>query len=109
MNDSAPLSLQARKAKLIAQGDAFRIALIRAKSQTAQSLRPQALLHEGIEHAYKFAAARLARASGLKKLGLQTLMPYLITTFMTRKHLLKPVLGIGMASAVVYLLRRKQR
>lgn len=104
--------LAAQKARLVAQGDSYRAGLAHARVQMAQSMRPDALLHGVVEHALVFAASRFEHLLAPTGVKVQTVLPYLITalSFIARKKLVKPALGIaaGIAGAV-WLLRRKRR
>ena len=105
-------ALAAQKARLIAQGDSYRAGLAHARVQMAQSLRPDALLHGVLDHALGFATARLEHLLAPTGLRVQTVMPYLIAalSFLARKKLIKPAIGIGAAAAgALWLMRRKGR
>ncbi len=110
--DVAHAALAAQKARLIAQGDSYRVGLVRSRVHMAQGLRPEALLHGAFDQALGFATARFEHLLAPTGLRLQTVMPYLIAavSFMARKKLLKPAIGIGVAAVgVMWWIRRKRR
>jgi hypothetical protein len=104
----------ARKKKLIAEGAFFRVGIVHAKAQAGHAMRPQALLHDAVEHAFGFASARMGDflAPGGLVPRLQSVMPYLLTaaSFVGRRKLLKPVLlgGVVLAGGVAWLMRNKR-
>ncbi|MBJ7309262.1 hypothetical protein ACFOLJ_30780 [Rugamonas sp. CCM 8940] len=108
-------ALAAAKARLIGEGELYRIGVVHAKARLAMALRPEALMHGAVEHAVGLAQARfgaLLQPGGLSGLNLKMLMPYALTvgSFVVRKRLFKPALGVGVALAagVAWLLRRKR-
>ena len=101
----------ARKKKLIAEGAFYRVGIVHAKAQAGHAMRPQALLHDAVEHALGFATARMGgflAPAGLVT-RLQSVMPYVLTaaSFIGRRKLVKPVLigGAVLAGAAAWLLR----
>lgn len=108
-------ALAAAKARLIGEGELYRIGVVHAKARVAMALRPEALLHGAVEHAVGLAQARfgaLLQPGGLAGLNLRTLMPYALTvgSFIVRRRLFKPALGVGLAVAAgaAWLLRRQR-
>ncbi|WGG48795.1 hypothetical protein [Rugamonas sp. DEMB1] len=108
-------ALAAAKARLIGEGELYRIGVVHAKARVAMALRPEALLHGAVEHAVGLAQARfgaLLQPGGLGGLNLKMLMPYALTlgSFVVRKRLFKPALGVGLAVAAgaAWLLRRQR-
>lgn len=104
-------TLAAQKAQLIAEGTLYRVRLVHAKVHTAQSLRPEALWHGAVDHALGFATTRIEHLLVPTGLRLQAVVPIFITacSFIARKKLIKPAIGIGLAAAigVLWLMRRK--
>lgn len=92
-----------RKDQLIREGQLCRVGLLRAKMQLADNLRPQRLLHGATRHLAEFAAARAEQVLAPGGLRLQTAIPFLMTagSFLARRKLLKPALGVGVAVAAV--------
>src|SRR5471032_1971627 len=109
-------ALAADKLRLIREGELYRIKVVHAKASVANALRPDAVLHSAVEHAVGMAQARfgaLLQPGGLKGLNLKALMPYALTvgSYVARKRLVKPALGVGVAVAlgVAWLMRHKRK
>lgn len=108
-------TLAADKARLILEGELYRVKVAHAKAQVTLATRPEALLHGAVEQALGLAQARfgaLLQPGGLSGLHLKTAMPVLLTvaSYVWRKRLIKPALGVGaaVALAVTWLVRRKR-
>jgi hypothetical protein len=112
-------ALDAEKKRLIREGELYRIKVVHAKARVGNALHPDALFHGALEHAVGMAKARmggLLQPGGLSGLGgminLKSLMPYALTvgSFIARKRLIKPAIGVALALGVgaAWLLRRKR-
>jgi hypothetical protein len=128
-------TLKATKARLIKEGELYRYSVQHAKHQVAQNLHPDVLLHGAVDMAVgavqgrvagligSMTAGRSASAGGAGGAGAgigigtllanyKRLMPVAITigTFIKRRHLVKPALGVGVVAAAVgaWLYKRKQ-
>lgn len=100
--------------RLIREGELYRIKVVHAKALVSQALQPDALMHGAVDHAVGLAQARLGgllQPGGLSKLNFKAVMPYAISigSFIARKRLIKPALGVvALAGAgVAWLLHRK--
>ncbi|CAN7388081.1 hypothetical protein [Duganella sp. Dugasp56] len=115
MSKEAELAeFNAEKQRLIREGELYRIKVVHAKALVGNALQPDAMFHGAVEHALGMAQARLGgllQPGGLKGINVKTLMPYALTlgSFIARKRLVKPALGIALAAGVgvAWLLRRK--
>lgn len=108
-------ALAANKARLIREGELQRVKVAHAKAQLGMALRPEALLHSAVGQATELAQARLGSLlspGGLNMANLKTVLPIALTvgSFIMRKRLLKPALGVGavVALGVAWLARRKR-
>lgn len=111
-------ALAAEKQRLIREGELYRIKVVHSKALVGQALQPDALLHGAVEHAVGLAQARLGGllqpggAGGLNLKSLKSLMPYALTigSFIARKRLVKPAIGLALAAGagVAWLLRHKR-
>lgn len=103
--------LAAEKRKLIADGELYRVGLVCAKALVAQELRPEALWQGVLSHALGFAAKHVEHILAPSGLRLQSVMPYLLTgmSLIARKKMVKPALGVIVALAVTWLIRKKRR
>ena len=103
----------AQKNRLIAEGQLYRVGIVHSKIHVAQALHPQALLNGVVNHAVGYANARLDNVLAPGGLSLQMAMPYLLAglSFLGRRKLMKPVLGVSLAGAAfawAWLARRKR-
>lgn len=94
-------SLADRKAQLMRQGDFYRVGIAHAKQHIKQGARPDALFHQALDHA---AWAVRSRIDGLLRptgISVAAVMPYALSIigFITRRHLVKPALGVTVALA----------
>lgn len=108
--DAAAAALAAHKNRLIGEGELYRVRLALAKAHVGAALRPEALLHEALGQAGRFAGNRLDGLLGPTGLRWQSVMPLVLTalSFIGRRRLVKPALGVGLAAvAVAWLLRRR--
>ncbi|MBA5606355.1 hypothetical protein H3H36_13440 [Duganella sp. FT3S] len=108
-------ALAADKARLIREGELQRVKVAHAKAQLGMAMQPEALWHSAVDQASALAQARLGgllSPGGLNAANLKRLLPIALTvgSFIMRKRLLKPALGVGTAVAlgVAWLARRKR-
>lgn len=108
-------ALAAAKERLIREGELHRVKVAHAKAQLGMAMRPEALLHSAVEQASELAQARLGgllSPGGLNAANLKRILPIALTvgSFVMRKRLLKPALGVGavVALGVAWLARRKR-
>lgn len=108
-------ALAADKARLIREGELQRVKVAHAKAQLGMAMQPEALWHSAVDQASALAQARLGgllSPGGLNAANLKRLLPIALTvgSFIMRKRLLKPALGVGAAVAlgVAWLARRKR-
>lgn len=107
-------ALAAHKLRLIREGELYRVSVVHAKIMVSNALQPDAVLHSAVEHAVGMAQARfgaLLQPGGLKNVNFRALMPYALTvgSFIARRRLVKPALGLGVAVAlgVGWLMRHR--
>jgi hypothetical protein len=105
--------LAERKARLLRQGEFYRVSIVHAKAHVKQGARPEALFHRALDHA---TWALRSRVDGLLRptgVNVASLMPYAVSIlgFLSRRRLLKPALGVGVALAAAswYLQRHRQQ
>lgn len=106
----------ADKARLIREGELYRIKVVHAKALVANALHPDALFHGAVDHAVGLAQRRfgtLLQPGGLSGFNFRALMPYALTvaSFIARRRLVKPALGVALAAGVgvAWMLRRRAR
>lgn len=111
----------ATKARLIKEGELYRVGVLAGKHNVMQSMHPEVLLHSAVDLAVGTAQTRLAGliggttvaagAGGLLA-NYKTIMPIAMSvgSFITRKRLVKPAIGVGAVLAAVgaWLYKRKQ-
>ena len=114
-------ALDAAKARLIKEGEVYRVSVLHAKHNVVQALHPEVLLHGAVDMAVGTVQTRLAgliggtaAAAGAGGLlaNYKTLMPIAMSigSFISRKRLVKPAIAVGAVVAAVgaWLYRRKQ-
>jgi hypothetical protein len=107
-------SLAARKQRLVAEGQLYRVSIEHAKVNVAYGMRPENLLHGLVNEVVGLAGGGFGGLMGgllaPGGIGLRTAFPLLLTagSFIVRKKLIKPVLGLGLvAAAAAYWYRRR--
>jgi hypothetical protein len=100
-----------RKARLLREGELFRLGIVHARAQIKHGARPDTMLHSALDHA---GWALRARIDGLLKptgVNLTTLMPYALGLlgFIRRRRLGRPALAASLVLAGLgwYLQRRR--
>ena len=101
----------ARKAQLLRNGESYRVGIVHAKARVLHSLSPNAIMHQAYDHAVGFATSRIESLMAPTGLRLQSLVPYAVTafSFVARRKLLKPALGIAFAALVAGALAARYR
>lgn len=125
---SKEAALAARKQRLVTEGQLYRVSIEHAKVNVAMALRPEALLHGVMDnvlgHAFGIAGARLGNLGGLLSPGglnlrgllapggvnLRAVLPFLLTagSFVMRRRLLKPLIGVGVAAGIATIWMRNR-
>lgn len=122
---SKEAALAARKQRLVTEGQLYRVSIEHAKVNVAMALRPEALLHGVMDnvvgHAFGLAGARLGgllSPGGLNLrnllspggVNLRAVMPFLLTagSFIMRRRLIKPLIGVGVAAGIATLWLRNR-
>ena len=112
-NDAHEAAMAAHKKRLIAEGQLYRVGIVHARAQVAHALHPQALLHGAVEHMVGYASARVDGLLAPGGLGWKAAVPYVLPalTFIARKKMFKPALGVGVAvaAAAAWLVRKRRR
>lgn len=111
-HDKHHAAAAAYKQKLIAEGELYRVGIVHARANVVHALHPQTLLHGAVEHALGYAHARVDAVLAPGGLGWQALVPYVLPTltFVARKKIFKPALGVGIVvvAALAWFRRRKR-
>ncbi|WP_338758743.1 hypothetical protein [Massilia sp. METH4] len=120
-NDQRKAALDATKARLIKEGELYRVGVLASKHNVANALHPDVLLHGAVDLAVGTAQTRLAgliggtaAAAGAGGLlaNYKTIMPIAMSigSFISRKKLVKPAIGVGAVLAAIgaYIYKRKQ-
>lgn len=103
--------LAERKARLLREGELYRVGIAHAKAQVRHGMRPDTIFHSALDHA---GWALRSRIDGVLKptgVNFATLMPYAlgILGFIRRRRLGKPALAVGVALAGLgWLLQRRR-
>lgn len=126
---SKEAALAARKQRLVTEGQLYRVSIEHAKVNVTMALRPEALLHGVMDnvlgHVFGIAGARLGSlgglgsllsASGLNRLlapggvNLRAVLPFMLTagSFIMRRRLLKPLIGVGVAAGIATIWLRNR-
>jgi len=114
-------TLSATKARLIKEGEMYRLGVLAGKHNIAQALHPEVLLHSAVDLAVGTVQTRLAgviggtaATAGVGGLlaNYSKIMPIAMSVggFIKRKRLVKPALGVGALLAAVgaWVYKRKQ-
>ena len=100
-----------RKARLLRQGDFYRVGIVHAKANIKHSVKPEVIFHSVIDHATYAVRSRvdgLLRPTGI---NVATIMPYAMTilSFLRQRRLVKPAMGVLAAAAgVAYYVRHRK-
>jgi hypothetical protein len=107
----APDSLAERKARLLRQGDFYRVGIAHAKARIKHDARPEVLLHSALDHATWAVRARIDSLLHPTGINVASIMPYAATIvgFITQRRLLKPALGVAaLLGGVAWYLQRRR-
>lgn len=103
--------LAERKARLLRQGEFYRVGIVHAKANIKQGARPDALFHSALDHASWAVRSRVDSILKPTGINVATIMPYAVSIigFITRRRLGKPALGVlAIAGAVAYYLQQRR-
>jgi hypothetical protein len=113
-------ALEATKARLIKEGELYRVGVLAGKHNVTNALHPEVLLHGAVDLAVGTVQTRLAgliggsaAAAGAGGLlaNYKTIMPIAMSigSFISRKRLVKPAIGVGAVLAAVgaWIYKRK--
>jgi hypothetical protein len=105
-NNAVQAALADRKAKLLLDGEAYRLGIVHAKASVGHDFGVESLIYSAVEHAVGFAGARLEAVLAPTGGGLQALMPLAVLAFswLSRKKILKPAIGAGLVVVTVAAL-----
>ena len=97
---------KSRKAELILEGAAYRSGIIHAKTQLKHDFSAGNLMHVAAGSAADLAGAGLQSALPFDSSRILSLIPMALTvgSYVSRKKLLKPVIGIGLAALLAIFL-----
>lgn len=114
-------AVAATKARLIREGELYRVSVLHGKHTVLQAMHPEVLLHGAVDLAVGTVQNRLAgviggtaAAAGAGGLlaNYKTLMPIAMSvgSFISRKRLIKPAIALGavLAGLGTWLYKRKQ-
>lgn len=100
-----------RKARLLRQGDFYRAGIVQAKAHIKHGAKPETIFHNAMDHA---TFALRSRVDGLLRptgINVGTVMPYAmsIISFINRRRLHKPALGVAVLVGVAAWYANRQR
>ena len=102
-----------RKARLLRQGEFYRVGVLHAKEHLKESIRPEAIFHSVIDHA---TWSLRSRVDGLLKptgVNFATLAPYALSIigFIRKRKLGLPAIAVSAALGGIgwYLQKRRAR
>jgi hypothetical protein len=104
-------ALAERKERLLRQAEFYRVGIVHARAGIKQGARPEALFHSALDHA---TWALRSRVDGLLRptgINVAAIMPFAVSIlgFLRRRHLVKPALGVLVATAAVALYVQQRR
>ncbi|MDQ1830558.1 hypothetical protein [Massilia scottii] len=106
-------SVSERKARLLRQGDFYRVGIAHAKAQIKHDSRPDVLFHSALDHATWAVRSRIDSVLHPTGISVASIMPYAATIigFITRRRLIKPAIGVAavVGGVVWYLQQRRTR
>lgn len=104
-------SLSERKARLLRQGDFYRVGIAHAKARIKHDARPDVLFHSALDHATFAVRSRIDSVLHPTGISVASIMPYAATIigFITRRRLIKPALGVAavLGGVAWYLQQRR--
>ncbi|NHZ91938.1 hypothetical protein F2P45_23450 [Massilia sp. CCM 8733] len=104
-------SVAERKARLLRQGDFYRVGIAHAKARIKHDARPDVLFHSALDHATWAVRSRIDSVLHPTGISVASIMPYAATIvgFITRRRLIKPALGVAavLGGLAWYLQQRR--
>lgn len=104
-------ALAERKARLLRQGEFYRVGIVHAKANIKQGARPDALFHNALDHATWAIRSRVDGILRPTGINVSTIMPYAVSIlgFISRRRLVKPALGVlAVAAGAFYFLQHRR-
>jgi hypothetical protein len=109
----AEASLRERKAKLLRQGELYRVGIVHARAHVREVSRPEAILQNAFEHASYAVRSRIDGLLAPSGITVAAIMPYAATimAFISRRKLVKPAIAVvaGVAALAWYVQHRRAR
>ncbi|CAN5833558.1 hypothetical protein BH11PSE12_BH11PSE12_00380 [soil metagenome] len=103
-------SVEQRKAQLLLDAALYRVRIVHAKAAVVQSVRIEFLIQSAAQHMLGAVSASLgakfATIFAPGRTRFQALLPLALASYsyLSRKHLLKPVMGVGVVLTTVAAL-----
>ena len=104
-------SFEERKARLMRQGDFYRVGIVHAKAAIKLGARPEALFHNAVDHAAFAVRSRVDNILRPTGINVATVMPYAVTVlgFLRKRGLIKPAMGVAAAlGGLAYYLKQRR-
>ncbi|MES3024486.1 MAG: hypothetical protein V4857_23195 [Pseudomonadota bacterium] len=104
-------ALAERKAKLLRQGELYRVGIVHARAHVRNESRPEAIMHAAIEHASYAVRSRIDGLLAPTGINVASIMPYAATImgFIARRRLVKPAIGvIAVVAGLAWYLQRRR-
>ncbi|MFP5391262.1 MAG: hypothetical protein ACLGI6_06910 [Gammaproteobacteria bacterium] len=104
-------TLAERKSRLLRQAEFHRVNIVNAKSAIKQGARPEALFHSALDHAQYAVRDRIDHVLRPTGTSVASMMPYALSilSFLRRRRLVKPALGVAAAAAGLAWYVQRQR
>lgn len=105
-------SFEERKARLLREGDFYRVGVVHAKAAIKLGARPEALFHNAVDHAAFAIRSRVDNILRPTGINVATIMPYAVTVmgFLRKRGMLTGALGaIASAAGVAYYWQQHRR
>jgi len=105
-----PLAVAEKKVKLMLEGQAYRRSFVEAKGALDVSLHTHSLIHDALAQAISFAGSHLQAKLASSRGHMQGVLPaaMAVFSFLSRKKVLIPILGVTVVAGAVILVRRHQ-
>ena len=110
-DQSKEVSMEERKARLMRQGEFYRVGIVHAKAAIKHGARPETLFHNAVDHAAFAVRSRVDNILRPTGINVATVMPYLVTAlgFIRQRGLLKPAIGIvAAAGGLAYYVQQRR-
>lgn len=105
-------SFEERKARLLREGEFYRVGVVHAKAAIKLGARPEALFHNAVDHAAFAIRSRVDNILRPTGINVATIMPYAVTAlgFLRKRGLLTGAIGaIASAAGVAYYWQQHRR